>query len=98
MTERSAQSPMNTDPVLADVAARLHQTPLGQAPIDQVINRLARERKFKGARLFSLTLLEARQHVIRAWWWARLMTAEETREERAQIIVMSKSYRKHVSR
>lgn len=89
----------DADALLESVAAWLHQIPLGEAPIDRVIERLARENKLKKVGLYKLTLVEVRQRVIQAWRRALFATAKQTREERAQEVVgPSKVYRKHLSR
>jgi hypothetical protein len=89
----------DADALLEDVAARLHEIPIGQAPIDNVIERLAREGKLKKLGVLKLILIDGRQRVIRAWWWARFVTAEQTRQDRIQTIVApSKAYRKRLSR
>ena len=85
------------DDLLEDVVARLRETPLGQAPIDRAIERLAREVKLKKVGLYKLTLVQVRQRVIRAWWWARFITDPQRKKECGGTFASIRIYRKRLS-
>src|SRR5689334_16142444 len=87
----------DADALLEDVVTRLNGTPLGQAPIDRAIERLAREDNLKKVGLYELTLVEVRQRDIRAWWWARFITDPQRKKERGSTFGSIRIYRKGLS-
>jgi hypothetical protein len=80
-------------------ARRLDAIPLGQAPIDVIVEQLARGDKLKHVGILQLTLLDVRQRVLGAWWSARFVAAQQTRkEQRDQFAVPSRAYRQRLRR
>jgi hypothetical protein len=80
-----------------EVATRLNAIPLGQAPIDVIIEQLAREGKLKHVGILQITLLDVRRRVLGAWWAARFVAAKQTRKElQNRFAVPAHAYRQQL--
>jgi hypothetical protein len=81
--------------VYDEVASHVDAFPLGEAPLDLEVIKIARHGKLG---IIELALLDVRRRVLGAWWSARFVVSEQREMARNQFAVPSRAYRQRLRR